>query len=203
MKIDDIEEKVRNRHVNPIGVKNEYSVLIPLINISGEWRILYELRSKHMETQPGEISFPGGAVEQNETYMQAAIRETREELGILEENINIIGEVDFLVSGNIKIHCFVGELTNIKLENMDPNPDEVDHIFTVPLKFLIEEDPDVYKIKYERNISREFPYNLIPNGENYNWGEVTDKIYFYKYDEYVIWGFTARMTKNFINIIKK
>lgn len=203
MLIDDIKNKIKDNPVNPIGVENQYAVLIPLIDIAGEWRILYELRSKYMYTQPGEISFPGGGVEDGETYKQAAIRETVEELGISKDNIKIIGEIDYLVSNSIKIHCFVGEIVGIKVQHMDPNPDEVDHIFTVPLDYLIKEDPEVYTMEFRRNITREFPYNLIPNGEKYNWKKMKDKIYFYKYGQYVIWGFTARMTRNFIKTIKK
>lgn len=203
MIIKDIEEKIKNRPVNPLGVKNKYAVLIPLINIEGEWKILYELRAKDMGSQPGEISFPGGGVEVGETYEDAAIRETVEELGISAENIKILGEIDYLVSNSTIIHCFVGQIFGINVEDMKPNPAEVDHIFTVPLDFFIEEEPDVYTIEFQRNIAREFPYNLIPNGRAYNWRKMKDRVYFYRYEEYVIWGFTARMTRNFIEIIRK
>ena len=66
----------------------------------------------------------------------------------------------------------------------------------------MEEDPDSYIIEFERMFNHEFPHNLIPNGKKYDWRKVQDQIYFYKYNQYAIWGFTAKMTKNFIDIIK-
>ncbi len=53
------------------------------------------------------MSFPGGQVEENESFKEAAIRETIEELNILEENIEVIGELDYVVSYyNSTVHAF-------------------------------------------------------------------------------------------------
>ena len=144
MKIEHIIGKFKNRIPRPIDVKKEYSVLIPLIMNNGKWEVIYELRSKHI-SQPGEISFPGGRVEKDESYKQAAIRETMEELNIDENNIEVIGELDYLVSyENIRINCFFGIITGIDLEDINPDKNEVDHIFTVPLDFFLETEPDTY-----------------------------------------------------------
>ena len=104
MDINKLALKVQNRTPKPMDVKGRFAVLIPLINRNGTWEIIYELRSKNI-TQPGEVSFPGGKVEHGESFMQTAIRETLEELRIDRENINLIGELDFLVSyANFTIH---------------------------------------------------------------------------------------------------
>lgn len=203
MKIKEIKELVKRREIGPIDVKREFSVLIPLIDIDGELHILYELRAKHMDRQPREISFPGGAVEDGETFEQAALRETMEELNISRDNIEIFSELDYLVSpSGMRINCFLGEISNIEVDKLRPNIYEVDHVFTVPLKYFLETEPDEYPVRFKRNLSADFPYNLIPNGRDYNWDKNVDNIYFYRYREYNIWGFTARMTKNFIDILK-
>ena len=76
MNIDKLRDKIKNRVAKPMDVKGMYSVLIPLIYNNDRWEIIYELRAKDMKTQPGEISFPGGRLENGETFKEAAIRET-------------------------------------------------------------------------------------------------------------------------------
>lgn len=203
MDIEKIRKIVNNRIPRPIDIKRNYSVLIPIIENNNRLGIIYELRSKNLNNQPGEISFPGGEVEDNETFQEAAIRETMEELNIKRDNISIIGELDYLVSyANITIHCFLGTISGINVDNIVPNHDEVDHIFTVPLDFFLNNEPDIYYLDLKTVLNDEFPYNLIPNGRDYNWRSGKHSVMFYHYKDYVIWGFTARMTKNFIDIIK-
>ncbi|MCF6464597.1 NUDIX hydrolase [Clostridium sp. Cult2] len=203
MDIDDIIRKVKDRTPRPLEVRQKYAVLIPLIKNKDRWEIIYELRAKNLKRQPGEISFPGGQVEKGETYMEAAIRETMEELNIQKENINLIGELDYLVShSNTIIHSFLGTIHNIDVDNIRPNKDEVDHIFTVPIDFFINNEPKLYYIDLHAAISKDFPYYLIPNGENYNWRFDKHSVYFYNYKNYIIWGYTAKVTKHFVDIIK-
>ncbi|WP_313233666.1 NUDIX hydrolase [Tissierella praeacuta] len=203
MDIEKIKDIIKHRTPKPIDIKKNYSVLIPIIENNNRLEIIYELRSKNLNNQPGEISFPGGEVEDNENFKGAAIRETAEELNIKEENINIIGELDYLVSyANITIHCFLGTISGLNVDNIVPNHDEVDHIFTVPLDFFMENEPDIYYLDLQTVLNDEFPYNLIPNGKKYNWRRGKHSVMFYYYKDYIIWGFTARMTKNFIDIIK-
>lgn len=203
MDIERIIEKIKDRTPKPMDIKREYAVLIPIIEREGGLEIIYELRSKNLDTQPGEISFPGGEVEFNESYREAAIRETVEELNIKEENITIIGELDYLVSyANMTIHCFLGTISGVNVDKIGPNPDEVDHVFTVPLEFFLENKPDIYYLDLETVLKDEFPYNLIPNGRNYNWRSGKHSVMFYHYKDYIIWGFTAKMTKQLIDVIK-
>lgn len=203
MDLREIEKKVKNRTPKPIDIIHNYSVLIPLVEIDGKLHILYELRSHDLSTQPGEISFPGGRVEKGETYEEAAIRETIEELNIDRANIDIIGEMDYFVSySNITIYCFLGKLSGVNIDKLMPNREEVDHIFTVPLDFFLENDPDIYYLNVKTDLNDEFPYNLIPNGRNYRWRKGKHTVMFYFYKDYIIWGFTAKMTQKLIEIIK-
>ena len=80
MNLNYIQKKISNRKGRPLGIEKDFSVLLPLIKVKDELHILYEVRSKNLDTQPGEISFPGGMVENGETYKDAAVRETIEEL---------------------------------------------------------------------------------------------------------------------------
>jgi len=200
--INKLALKVQNRTPKPMDVKGRFAVLIPLINRNGTWGIIYELRSKNI-TQPGEVSFPGGKVEHGESFMQTAIRETLEELRIDRENINLIGELDFLVSyANFTIHCFLGIIMNVDFEDIDPNPDEVDHIFSVPVSFFAKNEPLVHELSLKTEDSETFPYHLIPNGRDYNFRVGKHRILFYEYGDYTIWGYTARMTHQLAEIIR-
>ena len=203
MDINVIRHKVENRIPKVLDLIGEYSVLIPLIKVEEQWNVIFELRSMNMNTQPGEISFPGGKVEEGESFKQAAIRETTEELRIVEQNIEVLGELDYLVSpSNINIYCFLGVISGINVDKINPNPKEVDHIFTVPLEYFLETEPKIYKLNLETKYNSEFPYNLIPNGKDYDFSKVVNKVCFYEYKDYIIWGYTAKMIKNFIEILK-
>lgn len=203
MDIGEIIGKVKGRVAKPLEVKQNFAVLIPLIKIGDEWHIIYELRAKNLKRQPGEISFPGGQVERGESFKEAAIRETVEELNIKEENISVIGELDYLVShSNSVIYPFLGTINNISVDKIRPNKDEVDHIFTVPVDFFIKNEPKLYYLDLHPVISKDFPYNLIPNGEKYKWKFGKYSVYFYNYNDYIIWGYTAKLTKHFIDLIK-
>ncbi|MBC8587903.1 NUDIX hydrolase [Paratissierella segnis] len=203
MDINMLIDKVKSRSPQPIDIDKKYAILIPLIKVNDEWELLYELRAKSLESQPGEISFPGGKVELDEAFMDAAIRETIEELKICRENIDYIGELDYLISySNITIHCFLAIISGIIVDEIQPNHDEVDHIFTVPVNFFLENEPDKYYLDLVTVDNDEFPYNLIPDGRKYKWRRGVNSVLFYKYKEYIIWGYTAKMTKQLIDIIK-
>jgi 8-oxo-dGTP pyrophosphatase MutT (NUDIX family) len=89
------------KHPNIMGRERFFNaaVLIPLILQGDEYNFLFEKRAKHIR-QGGEISFPGGKFEphQDKSCVNAAIRETEEELGISREQINIIGRLDTFIS---------------------------------------------------------------------------------------------------------
>lgn len=203
MNINKIIRKVENYQPKPMDMKGKYAVMIPLILEDDQWKVIYEFRAMDLKRQPGEISFPGGRVEKGESFKQAAVRETMEELLIERKNINLIGELDYLISyANFTIYCFFGIITGIDAKEIKPNKDEVDHIFTVPLEFLLNSSPDEYFLDLETRRNEEFPYNLIPNGEDYNFNSGKHSVLFYRYKDYNIWGYTAKMTRHFINIIK-
>ncbi|NBI07417.1 NUDIX hydrolase [Senegalia massiliensis] len=204
MKLDQIINKVANRISKPLGIDRDFAILVPLIYVKDELHILYEVRSKKLNTQPGEISFPGGRVEKGETFKDAAIRETMEELNIKRKNINIINSIDYIIMPfNISLYPYVGIIEDINFEDINYSESEVESIFTVPLKFFLENEPERYNMGISPQIGDDFPYHLINNGKAYDWRTGIYPVFFYRYKDYVIWGMTARMTKNFVDIIKE
>lgn len=203
MDMDKIKEIFKNRKSKPLEIKQYYSVLLPLIYVDDDIHILYEVRSQNIKTQPGEISFPGGKVEVCEDFREAAIRETYEEIGIDIKNIEIIGELDYVTrENNFILYPYIGIL-HTDIESLRINEDEVEKIFTVPIKFFIETEPEEYNISFSMDIDDGFPFDKIPNGQNYNWRKIGHPVLFYDYNGYIIWGMTAKMTENFIKRIKK
>ncbi len=202
MNLDKIRSKLQSRKSCPLDISNNFSVFLPLIYVGKELHILFEVRAKHLKTQPGEISFPGGLVEKGESFKKACIRETQEELNISKEDIKIIGELDYINSPyNFMLYVYCGILEGINREEIKPNHDEVDHIFTVPINFFLVNNPIVHNVGIKIITPDDFPYHLIQNGEKYNWRKGNYPVYFYVYNDYIIWGITARIIKNFIDIL--
>lgn len=201
--IEDLKNKLENYKPYINGYKNmkRASVLIPIVKKDNSHYILFELRSKNLKTQPNEISFPGGKIENNETPLCAVIRETCEELGTYKENINIISPLDLLITpGNMIIHPFVGYINDI--DNLNINKDEVDHIFLVPIHYLLKHEPSLYNNEVQVIPNENFPYDIIPNKKDYKFATSNYRVLFYKYKDYVIWGITAKILENFLEFIE-
>ncbi|MGG7177984.1 NUDIX hydrolase [Clostridium paraputrificum] len=201
MNIDNIKDRIKEMspYINGWENMKRASIVIPLVEKGGEVCILFEVRAKRLNSQPGDICFPGGKIDKGEVPKETAIREFEEELGT--KDIEIVNELDLLIRHDgMIIHPFLGIVNDIN--NIKISESEVDHIFYVPLNYLLSHDPLEVdsKIKIER--SDNFPYHLIVNGENYKFKDGTYKSLFYRYEDYVIWGITAQMLRNFINMIK-
>ncbi|MFN2362734.1 MAG: CoA pyrophosphatase [Halarsenatibacteraceae bacterium] len=204
----NIQNRLTNKKTKPINIKCSYAILVPLIkNEQGDLSLLYQIRSDNLSTQPGEISFPGGRVENGETPSQAAIRETIEELGISMKNIQPLGKLDFLVTPyNFAIYPYLGKLKDVSVKaiNNNDNLNEIERVFTIPLSFLINNQPEEYKINVRTKPAEnsDFPFHLIKDGQNYQWREGDYSVLFYRYQDKIIWGFTALFTYNFVEHLK-
>lgn len=199
--INDIKNIFKNRESGVLGKYERSSVVLFLCEDSKkELHIIFEVRALHLKKQPGDISLPGGRIEKNETPEQAAIRESIEELNVGLEDISIVGAMDYYVTPYNRImYPFVGLIKNIDIK---PNKDEVNHVFKVPLKFFMENEPKCYEVNIVSELPENFPYHLIVGGKNYNFNKGSLKQYFYQYNGYVIWGFTALIVKSFIDELK-
>lgn len=199
--LKNIENIIASHKANKFGVKKHSSVLIPLILHNDSWHLLFEKRALTLNSQPGEICFPGGLVEKDECPKEAAIRETCEELNLKEDHIRVIGQIDsVMTSFDMLIHCYVGVL-EIAYEDIHYSISEVDDLIMVPLDYLLNVQPETYKISSKFDLDIDFPFEAIPNGRNYNFKNTQYPIVFYNYDSITIWGLTARMVFNLTNLI--
>jgi coenzyme A diphosphatase NUDT7 len=199
-----IKKKLPDRKPHVLGHENysKSAVMLPLIEKQGSLHILFEVRADHLRRQPGEICFPGGRVDPTDADAQrTAIRETCEELGIQPHHIEPLAALDFLPTsfGSI-IYPFVGKLSgDVEIQ---PNAAEVAEVFYVPLDYFLMTTPEKYYLQMQFEPQEGFPFHLIPNGKNYNWSRGRIPEYFYNYQDYVIWGLTARILHHFISLIK-
>lgn len=196
---------MRNRPQGILG--QEYSfqsaVFLPLVEFGGETCVLFEKRAADMKMQPGEICFPGGgidATDQSPAY--AAIRETSEELGVKESDIQLIAPLDIFVSpfGAI-IYPYAGYIHNP--EQIKLNPDEVEETFNVPLDFLLNQQPIEHKLSFKLDFPENYPFELVPGGRDYPYRRAFMPQQFYIWEDRIIWGLTARILHHFLGLIKK
>lgn len=186
----------------PIGDFRRYAVLLPLVYCEDGPHLLYEKRSK-LISQPGESAFPGGRIEKGEDATTAAVRETVEELGIGREQIHVYGVWNPLITWfNMMIEPVVGELSPCDPARFIPN-DEVEEVFTIPLSFFIKNEPQRYRSLVRVEQPPNFPYELLPNEKDYRFRTGKQETLFWVYRERVIWGLTARITKDFIDFCKE
>lgn len=200
--INDIKIKFKNYkpYINGSKDMKKASVLIPIIKKDDSYFILFQVRSSTLKTQPNEICFPGGKIDYNEKPIYTCVRETCEELGVTIDNIEIISELDLLITpSNMIIHPFLGILKSI--DNLNINKDEVDHIFLVPITYLLKNKPITYTNEVSIIPNNDFPYEIIPNQTNYKFAKGNYDVLFYKYNDYIIWGITAKILENFLNIL--
>ncbi|SMP46516.1 NUDIX hydrolase [Anoxynatronum buryatiense] len=180
-----------------------FAVMIPLIEVNGETHVLFEVRSFELESQPGEICFPGGKMEKGETPSQTACRETMEELNLQPHQLKIIGSLPPLTTPfHFTIYPFCGVVQHTVFEEIDFSKDEVDSIFTIPLETLLNQEPEEFSLEYDMKMDPLFPYHRIPNGDKYEWKAGHYRVVFYYYQHYVIWGLTAKMLQYFLTVIR-
>ena len=118
--IKDIKDKFSGftPYINGYQNMKRASVLIPIIKRDNSYEILFEVRAKTLRSQPNEIAFPGGKIEKGEDPQTACIRETCEEIGITQDDIEIISPLDlYLNHSNLIIHPFLGIIKESALKN--------------------------------------------------------------------------------------
>lgn len=179
-----------------------FSVMIPIIEIDDDPHLLYEVRSESLRSQPGEICFPGGKVELGEHHAETALRETCEELNLDREDIEVIGQIDDIVTPfNMYIHVYVGIL-DVDLDDIEPNESEVKELFAVPLSYLFDCEVQEFKTESLIQLPPDFPYEKITSGREYNWHTGKYPVLFIDFDDRSIWGITARITASFVRTLK-
>ena len=198
-KITDILKTTKH----PKQINNKAAVLIPIVKVDNQLHLLFQIRSHKLKWQPGDICFPGGKVEiEDINPEQTAKRETCEELGLSINEITILGQLPkFIATLGMIIYPFVGKIDSI--DDLKLNFDEVENIFTVPLEWFKNNQPLHATMQVGHKPDNDFPYNLLPNRSK-DWQKRSEHlVYFYQYNNYIIWGLTAQIIIQFINTIQK
>ena len=201
-------DKIKNQlnHNQPLFIGEDtalrFAVMIPLVQVDGEWHVLFEVRAMTMRSQPGDISFPGGRIDRTDASPKdAAIRETHEELGIDPENIHVLSQLGaYIASPAFVVYPFVAQIDNHQTHTLSEH--EVEEIFTIPVQWLLDHQPYMHKVPVQPMPPTDFPYDKIANGSQYQWRSRIIEEWFYEYDRYTIWGLTARILKHFIESIR-
>jgi 8-oxo-dGTP pyrophosphatase MutT (NUDIX family) len=152
------------------------AVLLPII-AREEPAVLFTRRTPHLSRHAGQVSFPGGRVDEDDlTLVETALRETQEETGITAAFVNVAGFLDSYETGTgFAILPVVGLLS--EGYELMPDANEVEEVFEVPLVFLL--DPD----NRERR--------------SMEWQGRRREFYAFTYHRHYIWGATAGILVNF------
>lgn len=179
----------------------KFGVLIPIIETPHGLSVLFEVRARDLRRQPGEICFPGGSTMEGESASAAAVREASEELLIATSSIEVLDELDIVnVYSGGTLQPVVGLLKDY---NCSFSSDEVAEVFSVPLAFFVENQPERYDVAMRSIPAEGFPYDRIEGGKAYDWDSSHRSIYFYQYDGRNIWGLTAGIMNDFIQKLKR
>lgn len=180
----DVRHELPTTPMRPpfVNATKESGVLAPLFVRGGELRVVLTRRDGRLRNHKGEVAFPGGRLDSGETPVQAALRETHEEVGLPPERVRILGRIEPLttVISAAKISPFVGFIDG-DLPQLVPSVGEVDRIFDVSLFELSH--PDCYHEEL-------WPY---PDG--------VFPIWFFEVEDDTIWGATGRMIRRLLDLV--
>lgn len=199
--VKEIGEKLQGRPVGTIDWYKFFSVTIPLVETEEGLSMVFEVRSSKLKTQPGDICFPGGRIEEGETPQACALRELEEETGIPPYEMKVLGQFDTLheFSGHT-LYTFVTALSAEALKKASLNENEVEELFTVPIRFFKENPAEIYDIDVVSDTS-DFPYDETGISPDYKWRRGKNLLPLYRYNDKIIWGITARIVKWFVEQI--
>ena len=161
------------------------AVLIPLFVDEGECRVLFTKRTETVVHHKGQISFPGGAVdEEDRSFEETALREAREEIGLNGEDVRVLGRLDdtLTVVSDFVIHSYVGLIPYPY--DFVLNPVEVKSLVTMPLRIFHPRETAARGSTFEYN-------GEIFHGPTFTYGGET------------IWGATARIMDMFMTLLDR
>lgn len=149
------------------------AVLIPIVART-EPSVLLTRRAAHLPHHPGQISFPGGKIEDRDgSALAAALRETHEEIGLSPERIVALGYLDpYVTRTGFHVTPVVATVATGYRLTLDPR--EVDAAFEVPLAFLLNPDNHEQHSREWRGKQRRF--YAMPYGDHYIWGATAGMI---------------------------
>lgn len=181
---DELRVLLSKLQKQPYNVTTERraGVLLMFYPKRGAPHVLFTKRSKEVAEHKGEISFPGGAYDpEDETILQTALRESREELGLNVNELEILGELDdvYVPPTRFLITPFIA----FAREPPKPRPSasEISEVIEIPVSELL--DPSILREELRGA------------------GGMKRYLQFYNYEDHVIWGATARILKQFLDLV--
>jgi len=158
-------------------------VLIPVIQTKAELSVLLTQRAADLKHHPGQVSFPGGRMEEHDADVRVtALRETHEEVGIQPHTVSVIGYLESMptITG-YAVTPVIGLVEGPTQLSIDTT--EVEYAFEVPLEFLLDASND-------RPVERELEGRRVTMMELH-------------YEDQRIWGATAMMLQSLRKILLK
>ena len=159
------------------------AVLLLLIDRVGP-HVVFTKRTERVAHHKGQFSFPGGIVETwDGSRLETALREAHEEIGLPPEAVEVIGTLDDTETRatSFVITPFVGLIR--EAVRYVPDGKEIERVLEVPLAALL--DPENFREEMWEHDGRRQP------------------VYFYQYEGETIWGATARILKQFLDLVKE
>jgi len=166
--------------IEPFPDARQSAVLIALFDGSKGAEVVLTRRARHLTTHKGEVSFPGGRCDPDETPVATALREAHEEVALDPRQVTVVGQLDQLatVVSRSLITPVVGTLT--ARPQLRAATNEVDRIFTVPLVELL--DPETF---------REERWGAPP---------LDRPVHFFEVEGDTVWGATGRMLHQLLTV---
>ena len=151
------------------------AVLVPLINRTDGVTVMLTQRTAHLNDHAGQISFPGGRVEEHDVdRIQTALRETEEETGLAREAVEVIGRLpDFDIPSGFRVTPIVGWIE--PPVDFNPDPFEVAEVFEVPLHHFL--DPANHERRSDDINGRRRNYYAMPYQNRFIWGATAGMLF--------------------------
>jgi 8-oxo-dGTP pyrophosphatase MutT (NUDIX family) len=144
------------------------AVLVPLVDRPEGMGVLLTLRDAGLPHHAGQISFPGGRIEAEDTSAaETALRETEEEIGLARASVEIAGRLDDYITGTGFLVAPIVGVIRLPYE-LKPDPAEVAGVFEVPLAFFLDPANHRRESRVFNGVERRF--YAMPYGDKYIWG---------------------------------
>ncbi len=188
------------------------AVLMLLIEQSGAeggWSLVLTTRAQHLRHHPGQVSFVGGGVEEGERVIEAALREAAEEINLDVQAVEILGVLpDYHTITGFRVAPVLGVMhgADWRKQNIVIDRDEVDEVFTVPLKHIFD-DSQIRRHTFEyQNHQRNFlsVTYLADHAQTISLKhqEIKESADSIDSQEYFIWGASMAMLNNLNQILR-
>jgi len=157
------------------------AVMLLLYPRNGEYCVLLNKRSEEVEYHKGEISFSGGARDpEDRDSLDTALRETEEEMGIRRGDVKVLGQLDDVTTrSGFRVNVYVGTIPHPY--PFQPSAIEIAEVLEVPVSVL--RDPASVRVETRWQ------------------GGQTEESYSYAYDGHLIFGATARILQQFLDVL--